>query len=254
MKIGTVLTATDLNPLYSGFIPIFISAWKKLIPEADVIIVLIADTIPEEFIEYKEHIRLFSPIPGIHTAFQAQCIRILYPRVITRNEGVLISDMDMIPLNRSYYVDPVQKIPGDHFVTYRDVCLPYGEIAICYNIAHPNIWKDMIGHDSMESLLLEWHKNTGYSGVHGGTGWSTDQQILLKKFNGWNGPKITLNDTITKYSRLDRIHPLKFSNLSVLKQDIATGQYSDYHCIRPYQTYKQINDYVVACISQFHAQ
>jgi len=250
MKIGTVLTASDLNPLYSGFIPIFIIAWKKLLPEADVIIVLISDTIPNELAEYKEHIRLFSPIPGIHTAFQAQCIRLLYPRELTRSEGVLISDMDMLPLNSSYYVDPIKNIPNNHFVTYRDVCLPYGEIAICYNIALPAVWRDMIcnGNDSMESLLIEWHKNTGYSGVHGGAGWSTDQQILLKKFNSWGGPKITLNDTITNYNRLDRIHPHKFVNLTILKSDIFNGKYSDYHCIRPYFAYKQINDFVVSCL------
>ncbi len=162
--------------------------------------------------------------------------------------GVLISDMDMIPLNRSYYVDPIQNIPDDHFITYRDVCLPYGEIAICYSIAHPNIWKYMIGDSSMEALLREWHTNTVYTGIHGGTGWGTDQQVLYKKFNSWNGPKIKLNDSITKYNRLDRIHPHKFTNLSVLKNDIFTGKYSDYHCIRPYAAYKQLNDFVVSCL------
>jgi len=248
MKIGTVLTATDLNPLYSDFIPSFITAWKKLLPEADVIIVLIADTIPDELIQYKDHIRLFTPIPGIHTAFQAQCIRILYPREITRNEGVLISDMDILPLNRSYYVDPIQAISSDHFITYRDVCLPWKEIAICYNVALPSVWKDIIGYESIESALIQMHMNTGYTGIHGGTGWSTDQKILLQKFNAWNGNKVTLTDDITKYNRLDRIHPHKFNNLTFLKQEIQSGIYSDYHCLRPYSCYKAQNDFVVSCI------
>ena len=248
MKIGTVLTATDLNPLYSDFIPSFITAWKKLLPEADVIIVFIADTIPSELVPYKEHIRLFSPIPGIHTAFQAQCIRILYPREITRNEGVLISDMDMLPLNRSYYVDPIQSIPDDHFITYRNVCLPWEEIAICYNVALPSVWKDMIGYDSIESGLVEMHANTGYTGVHGGTGWGTDQKILFKKFNAWGGRTITLTDKITRYNRLDRSQPHRFNNQDTLQKEIHSGIYSDYHCLRPYSQYTNQNDFVVSCI------
>ena len=64
----------------------------------------------------------------------------------------------------------------------------------------------------------------------------------------WNGPKVTLNDSITKYKRLDRIHPWIFDNLSKLKDDIANGRYSDYHCLRPYSQFKQINDFVVASL------
>lgn len=32
MKIGTVVTATDLNPMYSDFIPNFVKAWKAVLP------------------------------------------------------------------------------------------------------------------------------------------------------------------------------------------------------------------------------
>ena len=32
MKIGTSVTATDLNPLYSDFIPNFVKAWKTDLP------------------------------------------------------------------------------------------------------------------------------------------------------------------------------------------------------------------------------
>ena len=44
MKIGTVLTASDLNPLYSEFIPNFIKAWSILFPEIDVVVVLVANS------------------------------------------------------------------------------------------------------------------------------------------------------------------------------------------------------------------
>jgi hypothetical protein len=247
MKIGTILTACDLNPLYSEFIPNFIKAWNILFPQADVVIVFIADELPSELKEYEKNIRLFKPVEGVHTAFQAQCIRLLYPRHIERDEGVLITDMDMLPMNRSYYADSIKDISNDTFVTYRDVCLPI-EIAMCYNIATPNVWKGIFGSSTTESLLQSWHASTIYDGKHGGKGWGTDQQILLKKFNSWNGSKITLNDSITKFKRLDRSHPWIFNNHSQLSIDIKNGIYIDYHCLRPYSQYKEINDFVVSCL------
>jgi hypothetical protein len=108
----------------------------------------------------------------------------------------------------------------------------------------------MIGYNSIESGLIEMHKNTGYTGLHGGSGWSTDQRVLFKKFNDWNGPKITLTDSITRYNRLDRIDSHKFNEVyrSVLKEEIQSRVYSDYHCLRPYLNYKDQNDFVVSCI------
>ena len=247
MKVGTILTASNLNPLYSQFIPNFIKAWNILFPEADVVVVLIADNIPEELKNYEKNIRLFKPVEGVHTAFQAQCIRLLYPRHIERDEGVLITDMDMLPINRSYYADSIKDIPDDTFVTYRDVCLPT-EIAMCYNIATPKVWTGVFGKSTTESLLQSWHASTVYDGTHGGNGWGTDQQILLKKFNAWSGSKVTLNDRITKFNRLDRSYHLTFLDKEKLKRTIQSGFYVDYHCLRPYSRYTEINDFVVSCL------
>jgi hypothetical protein len=50
MKLGTIVTASDLNPLYTDFIPSWVAAWKTLVPEADLCIVLIADAIPPQLL------------------------------------------------------------------------------------------------------------------------------------------------------------------------------------------------------------
>jgi hypothetical protein len=248
MKVGTILVATDLNPLYAEFIPSFIRAWSILVPEADICVVLVADAIPEHLMAYSKYIRLSYPIPGIHTAFQAQCIRLLYPRQIERDEGVLITDMDMLPMNRKYYVDSVVSIPVDHFVVYRDVCLP-SEISMCYNIAHPKTWASMFGNEEAAEILKQWNSGTRYSGTHGGEGWSTDQLILVKMFNEWSGNKTILNDTITQFQRLDRAYHLNlFSNTNHLRELIQQNIFADYHCFRPYSEYKEQNDFVVSCL------
>lgn len=240
MKIGTVVTATDLNPLYCDFIPNFIKAWSILFPEVDVVIVLIADTIPDYLANYSSNIHLFKPIEGIHTAFQAQCIRLLYPQRISRNEGVLITDMDMLPMNRFYYENAIKNLTDKTFVSYRDDCLPY-ELPICYNIATPSVWGEMFEGETIE----DWYSKIHYDGTHGGNGWSTDQQILIQKFREYRGIKVILHDSITKYNRLDRIHAFQFLDKGLLRDRIYNGEYSDYHCLRPYCENKEMNDFIV---------
>lgn len=249
MRVGSILTATDGNPLYYKFIPIFIKAWQTLLPHASVHIAFVADELPPEIAPYSKHVHLVKPLAGLHTAFQAQCIRLLFPRFLPTTDGVLISDMDMLPMNRSYYEDAILSIPNDHFVTYRDVCLPT-EIAMCYNIATPSVWASVFEGDP-ETLMRQWYTRSPYDGNHGGVGWNTDQLVLIDAFNAWKGPKMTLNDRLTGYNRLDRIHPHAFADPSALRGRIHRGEYSDYHCLRPYDDFKEVNDFVVESLPKY---
>lgn len=247
MRVANILTATDGNPLYWKFVPNFVTSWKALFPEASVYVVFIGTSIPPELEPYRSHIHLVAPIEGIHTAFHAQCIRLLHPRFIGGGP-TLITDMDMLPMNRFYYTDAIKDIPDDHFVTYRDVCLPT-EIAMCYNIATSAVWTSMFGSEDTETILKQWYTPVYYTGEHGGAGWNTDQLILIKYFNEWSGPKRTLNDSLTRYNRLDRIHPWVFEDKGRLEAAIRRGVYSDYHCLRPYDQHKEMNDFVVSCLT-----
>ncbi len=222
-----------------------------MLPDADVCIVLIADEIPPAYQPYSEYIRVCPPVPGMHTAFQAQCIRLLYPRQIARDQGVLITDMDMLPMNRSYYVDSIASLATDAFVVYRDVCLP-GEISMCYNVAHPSVWTAIFGSRPTQEVLTEWYRSSGYDGVHGGQGWGTDQKILVRAFNEWAGPKIILNDSITKFARLDRAMPMNMwdRERSRIQKLILEKYFADYHCLRPYSQFKSWNDWVLCCLQE----
>jgi len=245
MKLGTVVGACNLNPLYSEFVPIFIKSWKTLFPEIDVIVLLISESLPEYFTEYSEYIKLIPPIEGIHTAFHSQNIRLLYPQNIQKNEGVLITDIDMIPMNRFYYEDAIKNISDDTFISYRDCLLP-DELPMCYNIAIPSVWKSIFENESLE----KWYTRAEYDGNHGGLGWNIDQLVLIEKYNSYQGKKIILNDKITRYKRLDR-EGFNFNKLenNTLQIEVASGLYSDYHCLRPYSKYKEINDKIVSFLN-----
>ncbi len=247
MYIGTIVTATNTNPMYIEFIPMFVKAWKKVLPEADIIILLIADSIPEIYLPYKDYIKLVKPIPGIHTAFHAQCIRLLYPREVERDtEAVIITDMDMIPLNNSYYTKPIEYIDDDSFIVYRDLLFPV-EIPMCYVAALPSIWKSVFGLEDTTKLLQHWFMQSHYSGILGGSGWTTDQLILSKMYKLWEGKKVLLNDIITKYNRLERADVFTFyqSNIELLKEKIKAGEFSDYHCLRPYSRFTELNNFII---------
>jgi hypothetical protein len=254
MKIEYVLTAVNVNPLYIDFIPNFVKHWSFLFPEIKIKIILIADEIPQKFIEFKKHIELFKPIDNIPTAFQAMCIRNLFPALVDCNDGVIITDIDMMPMNRDYYERPIQEFNNDTFITYRDVLVNIKEYPMCYNIATPNIWKKVFNIYNMTDLinmLTNWYNSSDYprrnpslTGIH-----PFDQKILFQKlqeFNSETGKLIVLNDDICKYKRLDRIHKLFGSNKKFLfDENVQNLEYHDYHSMRPYNKYKYHNDTIL---------
>lgn len=243
MRLGTIVTATDLNPMYTSFIPPWVQAWKTLVPEADLCIVMIADAIPEEFLPYQEHIRLFKPLPGIHTAFQAQCIRLLVPREITRKEGVLITDMDILPMSRTYYVNSIRGVPDDHFVRYRPNCEGGTQVPMCYNVALPETWTSIFGDAPTAEILQKWW-NPAYDGAPGGPGWYTDQQYFTRALMEWHGPQTCLG--AQKFERIDRWWTAWLSsNRAALADHIRKEIYVDYHAFRPYEQYKEFTDFCV---------
>ena len=124
MKLDCILTACNTNELYIDFIPIFIKSWTKLYPNVDIKIVLINDIIPTKFEEFKTNIILFNPIPTISTGFISQYIRLLYPCILNQYEnGIMITDMDMIPMNKTYYTKNIENIDNNKFIYLRDVCI-----------------------------------------------------------------------------------------------------------------------------------
>ena len=94
MILDCVLTSVNTNPLYIDFIPIFVKTWNKLYPKVDVKIILIADKIPEQFLEYKNNIILFKPIDNVLTSFTSQFIRLLYPCIFINVFNISIPNND----------------------------------------------------------------------------------------------------------------------------------------------------------------
>jgi hypothetical protein len=254
MKIDCVLTACNLNTLYLEYIPVFIESWSKLLPNVDVRIILIAEEIPEEYVKYSKNITLFKPIKNISDIFISQYIRILYPAILEYKNSVLITDMDMVPLNTNFYVNSIKEVDDDKFVSYRNVLNPQCEICICYNTAIPNVWKEITKINNMEDVIEKLRDVGGnilYENKHGGIGWNTDQRELYEILRAWGRNEnknryVCFSDETTSFNRLDRS---QFSDVDEnLSNSIKDGVYSDYHCHRPYSENKTLIDKVVSSI------
>lgn len=250
MIIDNIITAVNLNKTYYDFIPIFIKSWKKLMPEIKVNIILISDHVPNDILEYKDNIILFNPIEEINTAFISQFIRILYPCLINSSNGVIITDIDMIPMNTKYYINYIKKYNDNKFICYRNILIKYKQLPICYNVATPQTWKEIFKINTIDDIInrikLEY-KKIKYNGEHGGIGWSTDQKVLYQEVIKWNKKEkrfIGLNDEQTNFIRLNRSKMSKILDDNIINK-IKKGYFCDYHMLRPYEKYKQINEKIL---------
>ena len=245
MKLDCVITSVNNNDLYIDFIPLFIKTWNKLYPKVDVKIILIHNEIPEKIQDHKKNIILFKPIPNISSSFISQYIRMLYPGILNYKNGVMITDMDILPMNRQYYTENIKNIENNKFVYMRNVLLNVKEIAMCYNVTTPNIWSSIFNITSLQGIkerLISVYEQNQYDGMPGGRGWNLDQLHLYKNVQEWNkrtGNFVILNDNFTGYYRLDRGNFL-FNQTTI--NNIKYGKYSDYHCLRPYSQYEGINE------------
>lgn len=252
LELTHALIASDLNPQYLDFWQLVRRAWAE-IAGLEAVLVLIAP--PEDLPEHLSGdaaVHVFKPLPGVHTAFQAQCIRLLYPALLEGAGGVVTSDADMVPMNRRYFHRPASHVAADQFVAYRDVYLPSHEVTMCYNAALPGTWGDAFDVatiDDVRSRLAEWAAAVEYAGHHGGAGWLTDQQLLYRTVTGFGRRTRRVwivDDHYTGYRRLERAVLLRQGELTPRdRRLILKGAYSDFHCVQPYAQFRELNDLAV---------
>lgn len=258
MKFTDILTATNLNPNYYKIIPVFIKTWLHIFPEINIHIILIAEEIIEELKPYEKNIKLFKPIDGVNTALTAQYIRILYPSLLTEAKGgVMITDMDMLPMGRKYYIEQIKNINNNKFICYRPLsCVGPNEMVICYNIAHSNIWRDIFKISDEKDIinkLVDVNKNNYYEGKHGGQGWSLDQLHLYSTTQEWNkntNNLIILNEHINVicHNNLPKrndyyVRLWNHYNIHQIEYFLEHDNIVDFHLPKPYN--KEISDKVL---------
>ena len=249
LKLDCVLAAVNTNPKYLHFIPLFLKSWKKFYPETEVKIILIADKIPEEYKQYRNNLILYqSPNPKISTAFISQFIRLLYPGLLDYENGVMITDIDNIPLNNRFFKDNLQGLNTSQWVNLRD-WTDKNQICMMWQIATPKLWREVFQINNVREIdakIEEVNSKIDYTDGSTDKNWFTDQFYLYDKVMAWNqrtNKYLYLKDRDTGFKRLDR---LGFKEIDAkLKKELENGEYSDYHALRPPLEYENINNKIV---------
>lgn len=252
MKINCILTSCNLNKKYTDFIPLFIKSWNKFYPNIDVKIVLICNKIPDYLNEWRPYIIQFNEIDNMYSSFISQYIRILYPALLNYDKGVMITDIDMLPMNNTYYTNCVKNFKNSHFITFRNGRIDKKQLIICYNCARPKTWSDIFKINNINDVidhLKNVYKNIKYEDGRLKSGWYSDQINLYKYLNNWDKKSIRhkiLDDKNTNFNRLCR--KTNFTLTKEIKNNIKKGYYSEYHAYSPYEEYEKINNDILNLI------
>ena len=248
MYLDLCLLSCDLNSTYYEFYPLIRKFWKLKVG-IDCILILVANEVPYSLLEHSDSIILFPPLKNIPTAFQAQCIRLLYPCLLTQYKGIIISDMDIIPLNGDFFNNTIKDLNQKNtFCIYRDVISQHNQYPMCYCAASSDTWQNMFRVYIMNDIvtrLEEWYSKNDYSISSASSEmWAQDQLQLYKYVSLSLFIDIKrFTDDMTKFTRLDR-GDINFisNNKSEIKKAIDSGKYCDFHLPRPYEEYKDLLD------------
>ena len=224
----TVLTACNEVNKYISQIPYFIKFWTHFYPEFTIKIILILDSIPINLQKYIKYLILFKPIPNVSTCFTAQYIRILYPSILDTINPIVITDIDMFPLNNTYFYKITDIFQPDkviiNFLNKRKQM-----IAIAYTVAEKKLWKKMNNIENIQDIrkqIINKFNNIIYIDKWRKSGWFTDQKELynlVKKLD--TSVIIDLSKTVIKKTRLTRNIRRYYQYVIRTEKDI--NKYSD---------------------------
>ena len=241
MHIDRAIVATDSNKEYYQFWPIVARRWRQwgITPTLAVISHKKLD-----IDESLGDVRYIAPVEGVPTSHQAQIVR-LFLAAHFETETCLISDIDMLPLQKKYFTEPIKTIENDKFVVYSaDAYLPgnpaYPAYPMCYLLAQGKIFKNIIDGnlDNFDVRVKQWLEH--------GFGWHTDERVFYQKLKEWetNTKKAIFlrrgfnmsNDPIS-IQRIDRGNGCAHRDDLIIK-----GFYIDFHMPRPYSQHNTLID------------
>jgi len=227
MKLTTVIGSVNLNSQYYMFIPKQIIFWKHF--NINFIAVIVGENIPEELKEYSNNIVLWNKNLHLNTAFVAQNLRMYYTALINLpdDELVMITDIDMLPMNNAYYTEGLEQFKKDDFIYYRNI--DGNQIYMCYNASHPQTWSKIFkiyNEFDIEKKINDTY-NVNYTGIPGNTCWYIDQEIMYKNLINYPNFKI-LNRPIKRLEMGD------YNNLLNNNFTNFISNYDDAHFHRSY--------------------
>lgn len=219
MKLTTVVGSVNNNRDYYMFIPKQVLFWSKF--DIKFIAVFVGESIPEELLDFSANIVLWNRNLDLNHIYLGQNLRIYYPALLNLpdDEMVMITDMDMLPCNDTYYKEGLDKFSKEDFVYYRYVDM--NQIIMCYNAAHPATWGKVFNIYTIEDIVnnLNQNNNLDKPVYPGSSGWFCDQELMYTKLINYEHLKV-LNRPIKRLEVCEYInHLIKGDTNFIYKYD-----------------------------------
>jgi hypothetical protein len=240
MKIDNVILTVNNNKSYLDFWEPVSKIWKQKF-NIEPILYYFYENYFEENINISEKfgkVERIKIIPEFPTALQVMWGRYYFPTTQLEKTWI-ISDIDMLPMAREYFLKQIEDIDDDSYVHLNPCIETYGLYPSCYHIAKGSVFKNFLELPGswVQSIAEVVNSNLGKT-VNDNKMWFADEEFATKKLLNKNIIKLKRQNGQNGF-RIDR------SNWIYDEQKILNNYYFDCHSIRPYEKHKnEINKLV----------
>lgn len=248
MKIDKILVSSNDNTEYLEFSAIIGKAWKKLLPKTKVILICITDKTPEQFSsinKYYDDIIYIKNTLNIPSGNHAMASRMLIASSMFKNDIIMLSDIDMLPLNSNFFIDNIKDISDDKLVLLGgNAYNSKVKFPICYMIAKGLTFSEILNPENLDynCLLYKMTQHTNIENLKnilkpyptsGNCGRFDDEALFSDFYINWKDiEKRTkvINRNWNNGIAVDRIDRI---NWHLNMEDLKNNKIYDAHLPRP---------------------
>lgn len=257
LKIDRVILSATVDERYIEYWPVVARAWHDLIG-ARATLALISERRDIPLDTTFGDILYIDPIPGLAVGLHARMIRLLLPAYF-ENDVCLFSDIDMIPINRSFFIDNIKDIADDCVVVYNNRAYNqknsldnFSRVPMSYVAAKGSVFQEIFKAFNVcdvVNLLKTWGKTANTA---------SDEMTLMACLKNWPDFKkrcVLLNYRWNNFPGFQRLRPKRpvdvndggKIDLEADKQLLKNGSYIDFHLHRisfttKWQEIKRVTD------------
>lgn len=233
MKIDYCLIGSNTDPLYLDFWPIVSKVWKEVFNITPVL-GLICDEDSELYSDEFGMVKKFKKSEFSDSGCQSQVVRMYLSKFLDGN--CIISDIDMIPLSKKYFIDDLEKFKDDDVIVMSSThpqTVNTNQYPMCYIAGDSKIF------DKIFKTNVSWDEFVKETCANG---WYSDQLYLYKCIQEFGLDTVKFPYRSFNNDRVDRAYWSYDDKL------VTEGHYVDCHSLRPYHQYKSIINNLISLL------